>query len=77
MQCLSRGAKQPETNPVKTIDKPLLGVPECFNCFQHVFASTAILSARMLYQANSEIKQKYKMKIKYNKMNKMNKIKIR
>lgn len=68
MQYLSRGAKQPETNPVKTIDKPLLGVPECF-----VF-NIAILSARMLYQANSEIKQKYKMKIKYNKMNK---IKIR
>lgn len=73
MQCLSRGAKQPETNPVKTIDKTFAGCARMF-CFQHVFAYTAILSARMLYQANSEIKQKYKMKIKYNKMNK---IKIR
>lgn len=57
MQCLSRDAKQPETNSVKTIDKPLLGVPECFvsNISLPVHASTAILAAKMLYQATSEI----------------------
>lgn len=74
MQCLSRGAKQPETNPVKTIDKPLLGVPKCFVFNMSLHIQLFLISARMLYQANSEIKQKYKMKIKYNKMNK---IKIR
>lgn len=76
MQCLSGDAKQPETNPVKTIDKPLLGVPECFvfNMSLHIHVQLFLISARMLYQANSEIKQKCKMKIKYNKMNK---IKIR
>lgn len=74
MQCLSRGAKQPEMNPVKTIDKPLLGVPERFVFNMSLHLQLFLISARMLYQANSEIKQKCKMKIKYNKMNK---IKIR
>lgn len=74
VQCLSGGAEQPETNPVKTIDKPLLGVPECFVFNMSLHIQLFLISARMLYQANSEIKQKYKMKIKYNKMNK---IKIR
>lgn len=74
MQCLSRGAKQPEMNPVKTIDKPLLGVPECFVFNMSLHIQLFLISARMLYQANSEIKQKCKMKIKYYKMNK---IKIR
>lgn len=57
MQCLSRDAKQPETNSVKTNDKPLLGMPECFvsNISLPVHASTAILAAKMLYQATSEI----------------------
>lgn len=57
MQCLSGDAKQPETNSVKTIDKPLLGVPECFvsNISLPVHASTAILAPKMLFRDTSEI----------------------
>lgn len=57
MQCLSGDTKQPETNSVKTIDKPLLGVPECFvsNISLPVHASTAILAPKMLFRDTSEI----------------------